>query len=57
MGRNGQTVSADPELDALEKERIELYRKLGDLKANVVPVQLRIYEIEARVGAILRGER
>lgn len=50
-------MSADSELDALEKERIELYRKLNDLRADVVPVQLRIYEIEARVGAILRGER
>ena len=50
-------MSADSELDALEKERIELYRKLNDLRADVVPVQLRIYEIEARVGAVLRGER
>ena len=51
------TVSADSELDALEKERIELYSQLGDLRAKVVPIKVRIYEIEARVGAILRGER
>jgi len=50
-------VSADPELDDLEQERIKLYAKLRDLNAKTAVVKSQIFETENRISTILRGHR
>ena len=50
-------MSADPELDELEAERLRLYIAINRTSSGTVGAQIRLCEVEQRIAQILRGER